>query len=204
MGASANDGATSTLPIFISLEPSKRFHVGGIDFDADRLADQIHRQDQPRVGALAHQPSRTPFNGPCVTSTIIAFPDQRARIVLQVALDQPADAVDLDAPGIGDDLAVERDDGDDAGAFQDGQPFVGVEAREAVAGKQRPVDLLLAILPAAPAGNRRQKRLEPFRSSCSRTTCSWRERVQTAYHAGASCIGRSTAHSRRLAAICFS
>src|SRR6186713_2114911 len=57
MGASANDGATSTLPIFISLEPSERFHIGGIDFDADRLTDQIHRKDKPRVGALAHQPS---------------------------------------------------------------------------------------------------------------------------------------------------
>src|SRR6202022_130709 len=42
---------------------------------------------------------------------------------------------------------------------QDGQGVTGVEAREAVAGKQRPVDFLLAILPAAPAGDGGKKGL---------------------------------------------
>ena len=57
-------------------------------------------------------------------------------------------------------LALERDDVDDAGALQDRQRIGRIEAREAVAGKQRPVDLLLAILPAAPAGDRRQERVD--------------------------------------------
>src|SRR5207247_3773119 len=35
-----------------------------------------------------------------------------------------------------------------------------VEPGEAIAGKQRPVDFLLTVLPSAPARNRRQKRLE--------------------------------------------
>ena len=41
--------------------------------------------------------------------------------------------------------------------FRTGSVSVGIEAREAVAGKQRPVDLLLAILPAAPPRDRRQE-----------------------------------------------
>ena len=38
----------------------------------------------------------------------------------------------------------------DAVALQDAEPLVGHEAREAVAGEERPVDLLLAVLPVAP------------------------------------------------------
>ena len=41
--------------------------------------------------------------------------------------------------------------------FRIGRRVGGIEAREAVAGKQRPVDLLLAILPAAPARDGRQE-----------------------------------------------
>src|SRR5262249_18726915 len=50
-------------------------------------------------------------------------------------------------------LSLERHDADDAGALQDRQRVFDVEAREAVAGEERPVDLLLAIFPAAPAGD---------------------------------------------------
>jgi hypothetical protein len=78
---------------------------------------------------------------------------------LQIAADEQPDAIELDV-GNRRRLAVERDDVDDAGALEDRQRVGRVEAREAVAGKQRPVDLLLAILPAAPAGDRRQERLD--------------------------------------------
>src|SRR4051812_36862303 len=57
-------------------------------------------------------------------------------------------------------LTLERDNADDACAFQDGEPFADVEPREAIAGKQRPINLLLAILPAAPACDGRQKSLD--------------------------------------------
>ena len=87
------------------------------------------------------------------------FVNHRARIELQLAADQHADAVEL-VLGNRRRLALERDDVDDAGALQDRQGVGGIEAREAVAGKQRPVDLLLAILPAAPAGDRRQERFD--------------------------------------------
>src|SRR6185503_894343 len=46
---------------------------------------------------------------------------------------------------------------DDAGALQDPQRVGRIEAGEAVAGKQRPVDFLLAVLPAAPAGDGGEK-----------------------------------------------
>src|SRR5262249_28854467 len=62
--------------------------------------------------------------------------------------------------GNGRGLALERHDADHAGAFQDRQRVFGVEAREAVAGKQRPVDLLLTVLPPAPAGDGREERVD--------------------------------------------
>ena len=37
------------------------------------------------------------------------------------------------------------------------QAIAGIEARETVAGEERPVDLLLAIFPAAPLGDRGEK-----------------------------------------------
>ena len=113
----------------------------------------------------------------------LPFLNQRAGIVLQLAADQQADALDFDL-GNRRRLAFERHDVDDAGALQHRQRIVGIEARKAVAGKQRPVDLLLAILPAAPAGDRRQEgfdvllvraaRARPVRgasASRSRTSC---------------------------------
>ena len=85
--------------------------------------------------------------------------NHRAGIVLQLAADEQADAVEL-VLGNRRRLAVERHDVHDARALQDRQRVLQIEAREAVAGKQRPVDLLLAILPPAPAGNRRQERVD--------------------------------------------
>ena len=165
----------------------------GVDLDADRLPDQIDRQDQPRVRSLPHQASDDALSGPCVTSTImpsrISGQGSNWRS-LSTSRRMPRSPARESAR-----FAVERDDVDDAGALQDRQPLCAVEPREAVAGKQRPVDLLLAVFPAAPARDRRQEGFEPFRSSCSRTTCSCRERVQMAYHAGASVhvSGSSTA-----------
>ena len=42
----------------------------------------------------------------------------------------------------------------------DWQGIIDIKAGEAVAGKERPVDLLLPILPPAPAGHGRQKRVD--------------------------------------------
>src|SRR4029450_7018483 len=54
--------------------------------------------------------------------------------------------------------ALHRHDVHDARAFEDRERIVGVQLREAVPGEQRPIDLLLAILPPAPASDGRQKR----------------------------------------------
>src|SRR2546430_5836524 len=51
-------------------------------------------------------------------------------------------------------ISLDRDDLDDAAALQDRQRVVGIEARETVARKKRPVDLFFAVLPAAPARHR--------------------------------------------------
>src|SRR6185369_2532420 len=54
IGAIAKGDGRSTDPILISIG----FHVRGVDFDAHRLADQIDRQHQARLGRiLAQQPS---------------------------------------------------------------------------------------------------------------------------------------------------
>jgi hypothetical protein len=78
---------------------------------------------------------------------------------LQFAADQHSNAFEL-VLGNRRGFAFKRDDVHDAGALQNRQGVVGVKPREAIAGKQRPVDLLLAIFPPAPARNRRQERLE--------------------------------------------
>ena len=87
-------------------------------------------------------------------------------------------------------LAVERHDVHDAGALQDRQRVVRIEARETVAGKQRPVDLLLAVLPAAPAG---EWSAETRRSSSARAARGRPARGATA--------SRSRTTARRLASI---
>ena len=61
--------------------------------------------------------------------------------------------------GIGAISPSNDDDVHDAGALENGKTFAPVEPREAVAGEERPVDLLLPILPAAPFRDRRQERL---------------------------------------------
>ena len=57
-------------------------------------------------------------------------------------------------------LALDRDDVDHAAALQHVQPLARIEPRETVAGKERPVDLLLPVLPAAPPRHRRQERFD--------------------------------------------
>src|SRR5262249_55886575 len=54
-------------------------------------------------------------------------------------------------------LTLEGDDVDDAGAFQNRQRVFRIELGETVAGEEGPIDLLLAVFPPAPSGNRREK-----------------------------------------------
>src|SRR5215813_11042168 len=164
IGASAYACSRETSPIFIhhSAVRGSRFagsqfarrtlirsNVRRVDFDADGLSDQINRENEPRVRAFANQAPHDPLQRAVHHFDQRALTDQRTGIELQVALHEPADAFDL-VLGNRDDVAVERDDVDDTGALEDRKAIRAVEADEAVAGKQRPLDLLLAILPAAP------------------------------------------------------
>ena len=112
--------------------------------------------------ALADKASNHTFERPMHDLDHHPFVDERTWVVLQLARDQPADAFDF-MVGNRRRLALEGDNIDDASAFEDSQPRVGNKPREAIAGKQRPVDLLFAILPAAPAGNSGQRRLDALR-----------------------------------------
>src|SRR3954454_22635722 len=61
IGAIANGEGSVTGPIRMSV----RLHVRGVDFDTDRLADQIHRQDEPRLRrVLPHQAPDDALQGP--------------------------------------------------------------------------------------------------------------------------------------------
>ena len=71
----------------------------------------------------------------------LALVNQRAGIVGEVAFDKLPDPVDFIFWNRG--LAFERHDVDDAGALEHRKPVPRVEPREAVSGKERPVDLLL-------------------------------------------------------------
>jgi hypothetical protein len=147
-------------------------HVGGIHFDAHGLADQLHGKHEPRARSLSYQAADDTLQRPVHDFHPLPLAQQGTGIVLQIALNQRADSVNL-VFGNRRDFAVERDDGDDAGALQDRQFLGSRELREAVSGKQRPVDSLLAIV-----GRNTGK---PRPEMCSETTCSWRDRVQTAY-----------------------
>ena len=67
---------------------------------------------------FTEQPARDPFQRAVHDLHHHALADEWARIELQIALDKPADAVDLEI-GDGSDVAVKRDDVDDARTFQD-------------------------------------------------------------------------------------
>src|SRR5262245_28608989 len=118
IGATTNGDGSSIDPIFMagSVGPD----VGGIDFNADGLSDEIHRQHQTSLVVLAHQASNDSGQRTVYDLDHHAFPNHRTRIVCEVALHQTTNSVYL-LLGYGRRLTFERDDADDAGAFQDGQ-----------------------------------------------------------------------------------
>src|SRR5829696_7886145 len=159
IGASANGCDSVILPIFIVR--SVRLHIGRIDFDADRLADEVHREHEARMRPLADQPAHHSLERTVRHFDHHPFADQRTGIELEIAVDQPPDSLDFVLRDR-HDVAVERDDAYDTGALENRKTLRTGEARKAVPGKKRPVDLLLPILPSAPARDRRQERFEPL------------------------------------------
>ena len=66
----------------------ERFDVGGVDFDADALADEVDREDEARVRALADEAADDALQRAVRHLDHHAFADHRARVVLQIAVDQ--------------------------------------------------------------------------------------------------------------------
>src|SRR5262245_13846164 len=107
IGAMAKGEGSSTDPILIrssKAEPAElaekpnhstcsacsavliRFHISCVDFDRDRLTDQIDGQDEPRaLGVLAHQPSDDPPQRPICDFDHHPFVNHRTGIELQIA-----------------------------------------------------------------------------------------------------------------------
>src|SRR6185295_5136986 len=97
---------------------------------------------------LADQATDHPFERPMDHLDHRALANQRTRVVGEIAVDQQADTFDL-VLGNRRRLTFEGNDVHDTSALENRQPLTRVEAGEAIAWKQRPVDLLLAVLPAA-------------------------------------------------------
>src|ERR1700724_1935125 len=158
--AMANGETRSTDPILIKAQLSVWLHVRRVDVDRHGLADQVHGQHKARVRCvLPQQPADHAAQRPVDDFHHHPLVNHRARVILQLAADQDPDALEL-VLGNRRGLPLERHDVDDAGALQDGQGVDWIKADEAVAWKERPVDLLFPILPAAPTRDRRQERVE--------------------------------------------
>jgi hypothetical protein len=111
------------------------------------------------MSALSHEAANHALERAVLYLDHHSFSYQGTGVVLQIAFDQTPDPVDFmvwNRCG----LSFERHDVDHPGAFQDGERVLFFEPRETVAGEERPIDLLLPILPAAPAGDGGQKRVE--------------------------------------------
>src|SRR4051812_28605627 len=65
MGATTNGAASGTEPIFTALQYTRlvRLDVGGINFHADTLADEINREDEARVRPFTNETAHHAFQG---------------------------------------------------------------------------------------------------------------------------------------------
>jgi hypothetical protein len=90
-----------------------------------------------------------------------ALLNQRTWIEAELALDERSNAFDL-VLWNRCRSSFERNQGHDSGTRQNGQRLVVAEADKAISRKERPVDALLPILPAAPSGDRRKEGLNPL------------------------------------------
>src|SRR5262245_48923491 len=92
IGAMANGDGSSTAPIFMR---SVRLHIRGVDFDADGLADEIHRQHEPRLRRiLADEASDHAAERPMDHLDHHSLVNHGTGVVLQVAADQQPDALE--------------------------------------------------------------------------------------------------------------
>ena len=84
IGATTNGEGSSIEPIFMCV--SVRTDVCRVDFDADSLPDQIHREDEARFVVLPDESSNDTRQRTVNHFNHHALTDHRARIVREVAL----------------------------------------------------------------------------------------------------------------------
>src|SRR5687768_4816858 len=112
IGETTNGDSRVTGPMLV------RFDISCVYFNRYGLPDQIHRQDESRVRAFAHQAPHHAFQRPMGDTHHVAFLDERHRVVRQLAFNQRPDALDLFHRNRRQH-AVIADDLDDAVDFQD-------------------------------------------------------------------------------------
>ena len=97
--------------------PRDRHGTRCVDLDAHGLANQIDRQHEARVRALAHQTAHDALERTVYHLDHHALVDERARIVRELTLDQCANTSDL-VLGYGCEVTIERHDGHHAGTVE--------------------------------------------------------------------------------------
>ena len=102
IGATTNGLSSETLPIFMlrSFAPREawelgRPHVGGVDFHADRLPDQIHGQHQACLLVLANESARHTLERTMGDFDETTLFDERTGVEREAASKQEPDAFDL-------------------------------------------------------------------------------------------------------------
>jgi hypothetical protein len=141
---------------------SVRADVCSVYFNTHRLRDHLDGQDEPRAVAFAHEATGDAFEGTMDHLDGIAFLDEGYGVELELALDESSDPVNL-VLRQRCQFAAERDNSGHQRAALNAHVVVGIESSEAITGKERPVDGLLAILPSTPARDGGQKDLDAAR-----------------------------------------
>src|SRR5690242_19284991 len=105
---------------------SERPDVGRVDVDADRLADEINGEHEPRLVVLPHQPAGHALQRSVYDFDESAFLNQGTGIECEAGLHQQANALDLALRDRRRLATLERDDADDARAREYPQAIVRV------------------------------------------------------------------------------
>ena len=123
----------------VGIMRSVRAHVGRVDLGAHGLPDQIDRQHESRMRALANQATHDAPEWPVHHFDSGTLGDQRARIVLQLTLHESTDTLDFNVRN-GSGFGGTRDNADDSGARENRDLDVRVDTPEAIAWEEWPVE----------------------------------------------------------------
>jgi hypothetical protein len=143
------------------LTASDRRDIGRIDLHGDRLSDQHHGQDNPKIAVPPEQSAVYSHQGASDHLDLHPLREERKWLVGEMAADKSMNGVDL---GVWNSFGSTTwaNQVHDPEGLEDPQPVRVAERREAVAGKQGDLDPLDSVLPPAPVLPERQKYLDPL------------------------------------------